>query len=212
MSGQFVATRAALDKFGPIIIAAAHIMLHKEVRTKGGMDYLQVFEIYGDRLWFIDDVTMLRLYAGRLLISKEPKGDCMENDGKKCQNSLCTNPGVIEIPVSIARYADNKRIVCAPCQEAYNWGIQHGKTLIRQIPLWIVVVADSGIIAHVTAHSDQECAVKDLDNYLKENHGYQGMPDPTHLSVAPPQRRDAQRRGHLPGGYRSFLKRTTENT
>ena len=55
--GQFVATPAALDKFGPIVIAAAHIMLNKEVKRKGGLDYLQVFEIDGERLWFIDDVT-----------------------------------------------------------------------------------------------------------------------------------------------------------
>jgi len=56
-NGQFVATPAALEKFGPIIIAAAHIMLNKEVELKGGLDYLQVFEIGGEQLWFIDDVT-----------------------------------------------------------------------------------------------------------------------------------------------------------
>jgi hypothetical protein len=31
--------------------------LLKELRRKGGMDYLQVFEIYGGKLWFIDDVS-----------------------------------------------------------------------------------------------------------------------------------------------------------
>lgn len=43
--GQFVAT------------PAAHIMLNKEVKLKGGLNYLQVFEIDGERLWFIDDIT-----------------------------------------------------------------------------------------------------------------------------------------------------------
>jgi len=33
------------------------MMLLKEVKRKGGLDYLQVFEIDGERLWFIDDVS-----------------------------------------------------------------------------------------------------------------------------------------------------------
>jgi hypothetical protein len=56
-SGSFVSTRAALDKFGQAVIIAAHIMLLKEVKRKGGLDYLQVLEVDGERLWFIDDVT-----------------------------------------------------------------------------------------------------------------------------------------------------------
>lgn len=56
-NGQFVATRAAIDKFGHAVIIAAHMALLKEVHRKGGLDYLQVFEIDGERLWFIDDVT-----------------------------------------------------------------------------------------------------------------------------------------------------------
>jgi len=56
-SGQFVATRAAIDKFGHAVIIAAHMMLLKEVKRKGGLDYLQVFEINGERLWFVDDIS-----------------------------------------------------------------------------------------------------------------------------------------------------------
>ena len=56
-SGRFVATRAAIEKFGDAVIIAAHIALLKEVKRKGGLDYLQVFEIDGERLWFIDDVS-----------------------------------------------------------------------------------------------------------------------------------------------------------
>jgi hypothetical protein len=55
--GNFVATRAAIAKFGEAVIIAAHIMLLKQVRQKGGLDYLQVFEIDGHKLWFIDDVS-----------------------------------------------------------------------------------------------------------------------------------------------------------
>ena len=56
-SGNFVATRAAIEKFGDAVIIAAHIILLKQVKQKGGLDYLQVFEIDGERLWFIDDVS-----------------------------------------------------------------------------------------------------------------------------------------------------------
>jgi hypothetical protein len=56
-SGKFVATRNAIEKFGEPVIFAAYAMLQKEVTRKGGLDYLQVFEIDGQRLWFIDDVS-----------------------------------------------------------------------------------------------------------------------------------------------------------
>lgn len=56
-SGKFVATRNAIEKFGESVIIAAHMTLLKEVKRKGGLDYLQVFEIDGEKLWFIDDVT-----------------------------------------------------------------------------------------------------------------------------------------------------------
>ena len=54
---QFVATPAAINKFGDAVIIAAHIMLLKEVKRKNGLDYLQVFEVDGEKLWFIDDVS-----------------------------------------------------------------------------------------------------------------------------------------------------------
>jgi len=56
-SGRFVATRTAIEKFGEAVIIAAHITLLKEVKHKVGLDYLQVFDVGGEKLWFIDDVT-----------------------------------------------------------------------------------------------------------------------------------------------------------
>ena len=56
-NGQFVATRAALGKFGEAVIIAAHMLLLKQAKRQNGLDYLQVFEIDGEKLWFIDDVT-----------------------------------------------------------------------------------------------------------------------------------------------------------
>jgi hypothetical protein len=56
-NGQFVATKAAVEKFGEAVIIGAHIMIQKVVQREGGLDYLQVFDIDGERLWLIDDVT-----------------------------------------------------------------------------------------------------------------------------------------------------------
>ncbi|MBM4047682.1 MAG: hypothetical protein FJ279_21460 [Planctomycetes bacterium] len=62
-AGQFVATRNALEKFGWEVIVAALKLVREQVAQKGGMDYLQILEINGERLWLIDDgeaVTALR--------------------------------------------------------------------------------------------------------------------------------------------------------
>ena len=56
-NGRVVATRAAIKKFGEAVIVAAHLTLQKEVKRRGGLDYLQVFDVDGEKLWFIDDVT-----------------------------------------------------------------------------------------------------------------------------------------------------------
>ena len=56
-SGKFVATRCAIERFGEAVIIGAHIILQKQAKQKGGLDYLQVFEVDGQRLWFIDDVS-----------------------------------------------------------------------------------------------------------------------------------------------------------
>ncbi len=55
--GKSVSTPAAIEKFGEAVIIAAHITLLKEVKRKGGLDYLQVFDIDGEKLWFIDDCS-----------------------------------------------------------------------------------------------------------------------------------------------------------
>ena len=55
--GHFVATPSAIEKFGDAVIIAAHMILLKEVKRKGGLDYLQVFDVDGEKLWFIDDVS-----------------------------------------------------------------------------------------------------------------------------------------------------------
>ena len=46
---------------------------------------------------------------------------------KYCQNSLCENEAVKEVPVSVETVSDQARALCAACEESYSWGVQHGK-------------------------------------------------------------------------------------
>ena len=48
-----------------------------------------------------------------------------------CQNPLCENKAVKEVPVSVERPSDQMRSLCAACEESYTWGVQHG-TMICQ--------------------------------------------------------------------------------
>ena len=43
-----------------------------------------------------------------------------------CENQYCDNPGAKVVPVSVARPSDQRRTLCATCEEAYTWGVQHG--------------------------------------------------------------------------------------
>ena len=54
-SGQFVATRNAIEQFGEATVVAALRILPQKVAQGESLDYLQVFEIGGQRLWIIDD-------------------------------------------------------------------------------------------------------------------------------------------------------------
>lgn len=44
-----------------------------------------------------------------------------------CENSLCLNEAVKEVPVSVRKPDDQSRALCAACQEVYSWGVQHGR-------------------------------------------------------------------------------------
>jgi hypothetical protein len=43
-----------------------------------------------------------------------------------CENPYCENPGAKAVPVSVIRRSDERRTLCAACEEAYTWGVQHG--------------------------------------------------------------------------------------
>jgi hypothetical protein len=44
-----------------------------------------------------------------------------------CQNPLCQNQAVKEVRVSVEKPCDQVRALCAACEEAYTWGVQHGR-------------------------------------------------------------------------------------
>lgn len=46
---------------------------------------------------------------------------------KHCQNPLCHNEALKELAVSVRNPSDQKRALCAACEEAYSWGVQHGR-------------------------------------------------------------------------------------
>jgi hypothetical protein len=85
---------------------------------------------------------------------------------KYCQNSLCENEAVKEVPVSVRKASDQKRALCGPCEEAYSWGVQHGQMsgLLIELPpkekgpeplYRVVYVID---VNAPNAHKAAECA------------------------------------------------------
>ena len=91
-----------------------------------------------------------------------------------CENPLCEAPAFIEVAVSVTKPSDQMRTLCATCKEAYMWGEQHGRMHARQEGLWILAVADRGIVAHVRAYSDETAAQRGLAAYLRKYNGYKG--------------------------------------
>jgi len=56
-SKQFVATRGAMEAFGPEVIHGCLLILRAKAREHGGLDYLQTFLIGVEKqkLWIIED-------------------------------------------------------------------------------------------------------------------------------------------------------------
>ena len=54
---------------------------------------------------------------------------------KYCQNPLCENKAVKEVSVSVKTASDQVRSLCAACEEAYSWGVQHGSTICEGLKI-----------------------------------------------------------------------------
>jgi hypothetical protein len=91
-----------------------------------------------------------------------------------CENPNCDNTAFKEVPVSVHKPSDQKRTLCATCEESYSWGVQHGTMSSEVKEVWLVAVADRGVVVHVKAYADAKAAMTDLASYLAEYNGYKG--------------------------------------
>ncbi len=91
-----------------------------------------------------------------------------------CENPLCENRSVKEVPVSVNKPADQTRALCASCEEAYTWGVQHGKMTVQRVRLWVLAAADTGVISYVSVCKSKFEVEKSLLDYLRRYHGYNG--------------------------------------
>jgi hypothetical protein len=94
-----------------------------------------------------------------------------------CQNSLCENVAVKQVPVSAAKASDQKRALCATCNGAYNLGVRHGRMTSRPKRVWVLAVADRGIVVHGGAFVSNRKAIQGLVEYLRTNEDYTGPAD-----------------------------------
>jgi len=101
---------------------------------------------------------------------------------RHCENPLCENEAVRQVPVSVDRASDQKRALCAACKQAYDWGLRHGRMTPKSRRIWILAVADRGIIVHGGAFSNKPKAVQGLAEYLRTNEDYTGPADMPRIS------------------------------
>lgn len=90
-----------------------------------------------------------------------------------CENPNCESPAVKEVPVSVNLPSDQKRSLCAACEEAYSWGVQHG-VMTSWRPVWALAVADRGVIGHLGVFRRKKHAEEGLVDYLRAYQGYSG--------------------------------------
>ncbi len=94
-----------------------------------------------------------------------------------CQNPLCENESAKIAPVSVDKPSDQKRSLCAVCEEAYSWGVQHGRMMSMPKKVWVLHITDGGAAVHASIFRNRSKAVKDLARYLKAQEGYRGPED-----------------------------------
>lgn len=97
---------------------------------------------------------------------------------KYCQNPCCDNEAVKDVPVSVNNASDNRRSLCSVCNEAYTWGVQHGRMAMMRSKIWVLAVTYRGQTVHGQVVKGKLEAVKALADYLRANEEYVG---PTEL-------------------------------
>ncbi len=51
-----------------------------------------------------------------------------------CENPLCQNEAIKKVRVSVEKPGDRVVALCALCEEAYTWGVQHGRATAEGQP------------------------------------------------------------------------------
>ena len=96
-----------------------------------------------------------------------------------CDNTYCETEAVEEVPVSVNRSGDQQRSLCATCFEAYTWGVQHGRITYQKQKVWVLAIAEKGIITYIQTYQRRREAQKGLLAYLRQYERYQGEDDYT---------------------------------
>ena len=91
-----------------------------------------------------------------------------------CQNPLCENEASKEVSVSVREASDQKRSLCAVCEEAYSWGVQHGQMLRKRKKVWVLCLSRNDLVFHTKAVASYAKAVKALAEYFRTTEGYAG--------------------------------------
>jgi hypothetical protein len=91
-----------------------------------------------------------------------------------CENPLCEDRSVKEVPVSVLKPGDQKRALCSACEEVYWWGVQHGKATPQKREVWVLCVSDRGLIVHAKAFNSKNKAEEALFEYLRCYENYEG--------------------------------------
>ncbi len=102
--------------------------------------------------------------------------------GKYCQNPLCQHQSSREVRVSVDSPSDETRSLCDACRVVFAWGVQHGRTSRKPRKVWVLAIADRGIIAQGRAFASRQQAVQGLVKYLKAHEGYDGAADMAEVS------------------------------
>ncbi len=93
---------------------------------------------------------------------------------KYCQNPLCENEATKRVSASVDRPSDQRRSLCAICEEVYSWGVQHGRMSSAPRRAWVLRVTDGGEVVHACVFRTRRKAVKDLAGYFSTHEGYRG--------------------------------------
>ena len=94
-----------------------------------------------------------------------------------CQNPLCENEATKMARVSVDTPSDQRRALCAVCEEVYAWGVQHGRMAVAPQTIWVLQVTDAGTVVHARAFKNRRKALRDLLAYLRTHERYTGPQD-----------------------------------